>query len=221
LSSDEEKKLQEWLGAPDCSINYATTLNKRVDGTGKWIFEDPTYLEWKRKGSILWIQGQAGSGKTFLISSIIEDLKKITVSRLSIYYYFDIRDNTGSKTSFQGFLSSCLSQIGVQDRKIHAELKNLHESSRNGLSHSKPTNESLANTIIQITRDLVQKDYQVYMIIDALDECNEIDRVWDFCMQMADLHIGILITSRNYQPGSSKYCAISLWKNSMVNKDIA
>ncbi|KAJ3967893.1 hypothetical protein EV361DRAFT_928426 [Lentinula raphanica] len=137
LSSDEEKKLQEWLGAPDCSINYVTALNKRVDGTGKWIFEDPTYLEWKRKGSILWIQGQAGSGKTFLITSIIESLKKITVSTLSIYHYFDTRDNTGSKTSFQGFLSSCLSQIGVQDQKIHAELKNLHESSRNGLSPSK------------------------------------------------------------------------------------
>ncbi|KAJ3825708.1 hypothetical protein F5878DRAFT_645883 [Lentinula raphanica] len=67
LSSDEEKKLQEWLGAPDCSINYSTALNKRVDGTGKWIFEDPTYLEWRREGSILWIQGQAGSGKTFLM----------------------------------------------------------------------------------------------------------------------------------------------------------
>ncbi|KAJ3820771.1 hypothetical protein F5880DRAFT_1441437, partial [Lentinula raphanica] len=187
LSSDEEKKLQEWLSAPDCSINYAAALNKRVDGTGKWIFEDSTYLEWRKKGSILWIQGQ---GNCFVNTSIIESLKKITVSTLSIYHYFDTRDNTESKRSFQGFLSSCLSQIGVQDQKIHAELKNLHESSRNGLSPSKPTNERLANTIIQITRDLVQKDYQVYIIIDALDECNEMAKVWDFCMQMADLHIG-------------------------------
>ncbi|KAJ3753752.1 hypothetical protein EV360DRAFT_1990, partial [Lentinula raphanica] len=218
-------KLQEWLGAPDCSINYAAALNKRVDGTGKWIFEDPTYLEWRKKGSILWIQGQGNCFVKFMMKELIQIFLqlglKITVSTLSIYHYFDTRDNTGSKTSFQGFLSSCLSQIGVQDQKIHAELKNLHESSRNGLSPSKPTNERLANTIIQITRDLVQKDYQVYMIIDALDECNEIDKVWDFCMQMANLHIGILITSRNYQPESSKYCAISLWKNSMVNKDIA
>ncbi|KAJ3769014.1 ankyrin repeat-containing domain protein, partial [Lentinula raphanica] len=217
LSSDEEKKLQEWLGAPDCSINYAAALNKRVDETGKWIFENSAYLAWKREGSILWIQGQ---GNCF-VTSIIESLKKISVSTLSIYHYFDTRDNTGSKTSFQGFLSSCLSQIGVQDQKIHPELKNLHKSSRNGLSHSKPTNERLTDTIIQITRDLVQKDYQVNIIIDALDECNEMDKVWEFCMQIADLHIGILITSRNYQPESSKYFEISLWKNSMVNKDIA
>ncbi|KAJ3822663.1 ankyrin repeat-containing domain protein, partial [Lentinula raphanica] len=222
LSSDEEKKLQEWLGAPDCSINYATALNKRVDGTGKWIFEDPTYLEWKRKGSILWIQGQAGSGKTFLITSIIESLRKITVSTFSIYHYFDTRDNTGSKTSFQGFLSSCLSQIGVQHQKIHTELKKLHESSRNGLSHSKPTNERLADTIIQITRDLVQKDYQVNIIIDALDECNEMNEVWDFCMHMNSLHsVGILISSRNYQPETSRYSILSLRNNIMVKQDIA
>ncbi|KAJ3765346.1 hypothetical protein FB446DRAFT_709538 [Lentinula raphanica] len=67
LSTDEEKKLQDWLAAPDCSTNFATALNQRVAGTGKWIFENPIYLEWDQKRSILWIQGKAGSGKTFLM----------------------------------------------------------------------------------------------------------------------------------------------------------
>ncbi|KAJ3753430.1 ankyrin repeat-containing domain protein [Lentinula raphanica] len=222
LSSDEEKKLQEWLGAPDCSSNYAAALNKRVDGTGKWIFEDPTYLEWKKEGSILWIQGQAGSGKTFLITSIIENLQETAISTLTIYHYFDTRDNTEAKTSFQGLLSSFLSQLGVQHQKIHPELKNLHEASKSGLSNSKPTNKKLEDTLIKILKELVSKKFQVYMMIDALDECNEMAKVWNFCMQMADLHIGIIITSRNDQPAeSSRYFAISLWKNSMVDKDIA
>ncbi|KAJ3714675.1 hypothetical protein C8R42DRAFT_646148 [Lentinula raphanica] len=74
LSSDEESKLKEWLAAPDYSIHFATAFNKRVDGTGHWIFEDPTYLEWKENAGILWIQGKvvhywmaAGSGKTVLM----------------------------------------------------------------------------------------------------------------------------------------------------------
>ncbi|KAJ3766262.1 hypothetical protein FB446DRAFT_794268 [Lentinula raphanica] len=67
LSTDEEKELRAWLGAPDCSIKYSTALNKRVAGTGQWIFKDPTYLKWREEGSILWIQGQAGSGKTLLM----------------------------------------------------------------------------------------------------------------------------------------------------------
>ncbi|KAJ3766622.1 hypothetical protein FB446DRAFT_708486 [Lentinula raphanica] len=55
---DEGRKLQDWLNAPDCSINYSTALNRRVDGTGQWILKDPTYLVWKEQGSVLWIQGQ-------------------------------------------------------------------------------------------------------------------------------------------------------------------
>ncbi|KAJ3818676.1 hypothetical protein F5880DRAFT_1510769 [Lentinula raphanica] len=66
LSTEEEKKLQDWLAAPDCSTNYTTALNNKVTGTGQWIFKDLTYLKWKEEGSILWIQGK-GSGKTFLI----------------------------------------------------------------------------------------------------------------------------------------------------------
>ncbi|KAJ3765164.1 hypothetical protein FB446DRAFT_833100, partial [Lentinula raphanica] len=221
--SDEEKKLQDWLCAPDCSTNFSAALNKRVDGTGQWIFEDPTYLEWRKNGSILWIQGQAGSGKTFLITSIIEGLQETAVSTLlTIYHYFDTRDNTEAKTSFQGLLLSFLSQLGVQNQKIHPELKNLHEASKSGLSHFKPTNKKLMNTLIKISRDLVQKEYQVYMIIDALDECKEMDKVWEFCEQISKLHsIGIIISSRNYQPKFSTYPAISLWKNSMVDEDIA
>ncbi|KAJ3831853.1 hypothetical protein F5878DRAFT_635883 [Lentinula raphanica] len=66
LSTEEESKLKEWLAAPDCSTNYTAALNKRVGGTGQWIFEDPTYLEWKKGGSILWIHGK---GNVYLIST--------------------------------------------------------------------------------------------------------------------------------------------------------
>ncbi|KAJ3766056.1 ankyrin repeat-containing domain protein [Lentinula raphanica] len=223
LSSDEEKKLQDWLAAPDSSSNYSTALNKRVAGTCQWIFQDPVYLKWKEEGSILWIQGQAGSGKTFLITSIIKNHKEANLPSLTIYHYFDTRDNSGKKASFQGLLLSFISQLGAQDRKMHPALKRLHESSRNGLSHFKPTNEELVNTLTKITKDLVQREVQVHIIIDALDECKEPEEVWKFCVHMGSLHsqIGIIISSRNFQPSSSKYSTISLRNNAMVDQDIA
>ncbi|KAJ3837046.1 hypothetical protein EV361DRAFT_921243 [Lentinula raphanica] len=69
VSKDKEKKLIDWLAAPDCSANFVAASDKRVTGTGKWVLEDPIYLDWlkKDKGSILWIQGKAGSGKTCLL----------------------------------------------------------------------------------------------------------------------------------------------------------
>ncbi|KAJ4476289.1 hypothetical protein C8R41DRAFT_846321 [Lentinula lateritia] len=66
LPNDEEKKLQEWLSAPNSSINYTTALNKRTPGTGVWIFDHPIYNAWREEHGILWIQG-----KGFLVSSWI------------------------------------------------------------------------------------------------------------------------------------------------------
>ncbi|KAJ3752328.1 hypothetical protein EV360DRAFT_75453 [Lentinula raphanica] len=109
LSTDEQRKLQDWLAAPDSSINYSTALNKKVAGTGQWILEDSQYLKWKKKGNNLWIQGQAGSGKTFLI--IIENVKTASLKSMMGYHYFDICDNSGMKTSFQGLLLSLVVQL--------------------------------------------------------------------------------------------------------------
>ncbi|KAJ3859255.1 hypothetical protein EV359DRAFT_68314 [Lentinula novae-zelandiae] len=89
LPNDEEKKLQEWLSAPNSSINYTTALNKRTPGTGVWIFDHPIYNAWREEHGILWIQGKAGSGKTVLLSTIIENLSKNFPSQV-FYHYFDL-----------------------------------------------------------------------------------------------------------------------------------
>ncbi|KAJ3817664.1 hypothetical protein F5880DRAFT_1511596 [Lentinula raphanica] len=70
-SNDKKEKEQilEWLAAPDCFTNLRTALNKRVTGTSQWILEDSAYKNWMEKAGIWWIQGKAGSGKTFLIFS--------------------------------------------------------------------------------------------------------------------------------------------------------
>ncbi|KAJ3832602.1 ankyrin repeat-containing domain protein, partial [Lentinula raphanica] len=215
-------KLQDWLAAPNCSINYSTALNKRALGTGQWILKDPVYLKWREQGGILWLQGQ---GNKFTMTSIIQNFKTtITWSTtLMIYHYFDTRDNSGFKTSFQGFVSSLLLQLGAQNEKIHPILQNLHKSSKNGLSHSMPTNDELEDTLIKITEDLTQNKYQVHIVIDALDECKEVDKVWASCVKIANMQSvsGIIISSRNHQTQDSVNFTISLKDNLMVNGDIA
>ncbi|KAJ3769791.1 ankyrin repeat-containing domain protein [Lentinula raphanica] len=222
LSSDEEKKLQDWLAAPDSSITYATALNKKVSGTGQWILEDPVFLKWKEEGSILCIQGQAGSGKTFLVTNMIQDFKQATFPTFIIYHYFDTRDNSGSKSSFQGLLSSFLLQLGAQDQKIHPVLQHLHESLKHGLAHSRPTNTELQDTLMKILKDLAEKKYKVYAIIDALDECKEEKDVWDFCTKITSLELvsGVMLSTRNYRPEYSKYSTISLRNNINIDNDI-
>ncbi|KIK55213.1 hypothetical protein GYMLUDRAFT_878684 [Collybiopsis luxurians FD-317 M1] len=64
---DEKEKIKKWLNAPDCTMNYQAADDKRTEGTGQWILNDPEYIKWKQSPSMLWIQGKAGSGKTILL----------------------------------------------------------------------------------------------------------------------------------------------------------
>ncbi|KAE9389011.1 hypothetical protein BT96DRAFT_414255 [Gymnopus androsaceus JB14] len=94
MSIDEEQKIQNWLNAPNCFFNYTSAVNKKTAGTGTWIMNHPKYIRWKCSPSLLWIQGKAGSGKTVLSTTIIEDLSS-TVSNVVLCHYFDFRDNSG------------------------------------------------------------------------------------------------------------------------------
>ncbi|KIK69323.1 hypothetical protein GYMLUDRAFT_35400 [Collybiopsis luxurians FD-317 M1] len=58
--------IRKWLNAADPSNNFNSAIEKKTPGTGEWILEDETYLEWKDNGGRLWIQGKVGTGKTVL-----------------------------------------------------------------------------------------------------------------------------------------------------------
>ncbi|KAJ3906967.1 ankyrin repeat-containing domain protein, partial [Lentinula edodes] len=220
LPNDEEKKLQEWLSAPNSSINYTTALNKRTPGTGVWIFDHPIYNAWREEHGILWIQGKAGSGKTVLLSTIIENLSKNSPSQV-FYHYFDVRDNTGSKSSYQGFLLSLVYSMGFQDGRVHSSLNDLHEQSKKAWPKAQPSNLDLEDTLKKMVNDFVQRNHQICVVIDALDECTDQSLVSELIQGISG-HIWVVITSRN-QPQyveTTGSRVISLDNNFKLNQDI-
>ncbi|KAJ3753717.1 ankyrin repeat-containing domain protein [Lentinula raphanica] len=170
--SNEIVELHKWLATwtPDCAINHSTALGKRAVGTSEWILTTLVYKKWKKEGNFLWLQGKAGSGKTIVIASIIENLKKSNSLGFLAYHYFDLRSNTGEKRSYQGLLLNLLFQLGIQNNKYHSALNSLYLLSKNKHLDFKPTNSKLANIIITITRDIVQRRHQVNTDIDHMIE---------------------------------------------------
>ncbi|KAJ3824679.1 ankyrin repeat-containing domain protein [Lentinula raphanica] len=224
ISSNEKDELHKWLATPDCSINHVTALSKRATGTSQWIFRVAAYLKWKKEGKFLWIQGKAGSGKTIVVASIIENLKISGNSGLVVYHYFDLRNNAGEKRSYQGLLLNLLVQLGIQSNRIHPALKSLYELFKNRHLVFKPTNNKLADIFMTVIRDLVQRKHQLYIIIDALDECNDSDSPWvlDLLFKVTRFPmVGIVISSRNHPHHNFKCVAISLDHNNRVNTDIS
>ncbi|KAH9983786.1 hypothetical protein BJV74DRAFT_988860, partial [Russula compacta] len=103
--------LRRWLSPPDPSINHNIACGVHHEGTATWFFRGSIFNQWKSTGSLLWIYGKPGSGKSVLCSSIIEDISGMceTGQVLMSYFYFDFRD--ANKQSWNDLLSSLLTQL--------------------------------------------------------------------------------------------------------------
>ncbi|KAI0274204.1 hypothetical protein BGY98DRAFT_1188657 [Russula aff. rugulosa BPL654] len=199
------EKLRTWLAPPNPSVNHNTAHDTQHDGTANWFIQGPTFDEWKTNGSLLWIRGNPGCGKSILCSAIIEKIKDLRKSRSALlaYYYFDFKDAT--KRDVRGLLTSLLLQLIDDSDPCWDLLSQLHETCRDG--SEQPSEAALA----QYLNGMLDLPGQIptYIIIDALDECpnntgtpSAREKVLDFVedlVQSKHSNLFICITSRPEQ----------------------
>ncbi|KAF8496468.1 hypothetical protein F5888DRAFT_1804158 [Russula emetica] len=91
---DQVQRFRRWLCPPDPSTNYNIAYSAHHEGTATWFFQGNIFKEWKSSGSLLWIHGKPGSGKSILCSTIIQDIRPTCKDgrALMAYFYFDFRD---------------------------------------------------------------------------------------------------------------------------------
>lgn len=68
-----------------------------IKEAGKWFLDSSKFQHWRNsRGSLLWVYGLPGSGKTVLSASVINYLQSNlalkNVSRVVLHYYFDIQE---------------------------------------------------------------------------------------------------------------------------------
>lgn len=159
-------ELQDWLKAPDPSIDFNEACEKRQDqGTGLWLVEGETFNAWLRDPrSFLWLRGFAGCGKSVLCSTAIQYVFRHQRSnpevRMGIAFFF-FKFNEERKQDTSGMLRALVLQLSVQ-LDSQDDLSHLHDKYR----HATPSNENLLTCLHQIVR----KFSDVYILVDALDE---------------------------------------------------
>ncbi|KAH9011724.1 hypothetical protein EDB83DRAFT_353431 [Lactarius deliciosus] len=60
------KSLKEWQSPSDPSTNHVFASDRQYEGTAEWFCKGNIFEEWKATGSLLWIHGKPGSGKSIL-----------------------------------------------------------------------------------------------------------------------------------------------------------
>ncbi|KAH9003702.1 hypothetical protein EDB86DRAFT_2826288 [Lactarius hatsudake] len=203
LTGNELRKdLRRWVAPPDPSVNFNTASGAHHEGTAAWCTEGITLADWKASGSLLWIHGKPGSGKSILSSAIVRDIKSMSDagSAFLAYFYFDFKDTT--KQDLRALLSSLLVQLSDQSDIFCDALSSLYSAHKRG--SEQPTVDSLA----QCLKDMLTMmgHVPVYLIIDALDESpndsgipSSREMVLELVKELVDFHhphLRLCITSR-------------------------
>ncbi|KAH9037477.1 hypothetical protein EDB85DRAFT_2287858 [Lactarius pseudohatsudake] len=161
------KDLRKWIAPPDPSVNYNTASSAHHEGTAAWCTKGNTLADWKASGSLLWIHGKPGSGKSILSSVIIRDIKWMSDagSVFLAYFYFDFKDK--AKQDIRALSSSLLVQLSDQSDIFCDALFSLYSSHKQG--SEQPTDESLLQCLKYMLTTV--GPVPIYLVLDALDEC--------------------------------------------------
>ncbi|KAI2614967.1 putative multiple ankyrin repeats single kh domain protein [Hypoxylon sp. NC1633] len=194
----ESLKIRTWLSPPDPSTNLNTALRHRNSGSGQWLLRHTAYHTWKsEKNSFLWLHGIPGCGKTILSSTVIEDVRN---SYPDSYLYFYFAFNDSDKQHLENAIRSLIFQLYYQRKEVRKCLDLLHSSScKNGTQQ--PSLESLCTTF----QNMVQEAGEVWIVLDALDECSTGNGYqaemlqWIQTLRGLQMNIHLLVTSRPEQ----------------------
>jgi len=130
------------------------------------------FVRWKStNGSLLWLYGKPGCGKTILASTAIESITLHTRARPNqavVYFYFTFRD--GQKQGPQNLLRSVVQQLYSQSKTHIQELDELFSVCRNGQQLP-----SVAE-LMKVLPKLIRSFNETFFVLDALDECEEAGR---------------------------------------------
>ncbi|BCR94675.1 uncharacterized protein AKAW2_11721S [Aspergillus luchuensis] len=161
-------RILEWLSQYDFSKAQNDTQYHRSPGTGDWLLNSKEYVRWKDcPGSILWLHGVAGCGKSVMCSTIIEDIQRVCIDGSNTrfaYWYFQFNDPSSQRV--ENMLRTIIRQL--HSTPLDEPIRNLW--SDYGTKGSNPSNTRLQETLEIL---LAANKGRIFLILDALDECPE------------------------------------------------
>jgi hypothetical protein len=167
LAADETERfcrISEWISPNRPENDHQATRNRHEPGTGDWFLKTPQYKAWKSgQRRYLWLHGKAGSGKTVLCSTAIEDIRShcLALDRTAqVIYYFSFSDR--SRQTYEDLIRSMVVQLGRSEPGLSLLNQAYDRPQRNILGLDE------LHRILSIS---VTSYDAVFFHVDGLDEC--------------------------------------------------
>jgi Cdc6-like AAA superfamily ATPase len=162
------EKIMLWLSSLDFSAQQNDNLLRKEEGTGRWFLHADKFQSWLNGANMtLFCPGIPGAGKTMMATSTIDYLQRsiLTDDVGLAYLYCNYKAQT--EQTALNLLSAALRQLvhrrsGIGDPVVRLYNDHLKRSSRPTFSE-----------IVQALHSVCHSYEKVYIIVDALDECQD------------------------------------------------
>ena len=178
---DRDRQLQEVskkLGKPDTNQrdNYGNYIRNALSNTGDWILKQDSYQNWvdTEQPLVLFLSGDEGCGKSFLMSSIMQKLLKKyphgkeDMSRISVVCYFFKEADSSKK---EGTLQNCTTSAALRTLAYQvAENDPLYRKSLQGLQEDSVISTSDINELWSHLFGRQDDSAKIYLLIDGIHQ---------------------------------------------------
>ncbi|WQF77080.1 Putative NACHT nucleoside triphosphatase, P-loop containing nucleoside triphosphate hydrolase [Colletotrichum destructivum] len=175
-------EILRWLSDEPHQQHHQQTYGEVMEGTGKWLLQDPTFLQWKNESasSILWLHGIPGSGKSKLTSIVVKDAQDAFSNNQTpapVYFYCSRNpaepgrsDPSRIVASFARQLSTPVARGPLLEDAVRVYQKREEDAFASGPLHLEESKDLIIKLLDQY------KYATMTIVIDALDECAEASR---------------------------------------------
>lgn len=195
----DQQELQaiiSWLSPLQFPAQQSDIITRRQKGTGQWLFQSDQFNKWLNKTpKTLFCPGIPGAGKTMLAAIVIDHLcNTIRSEDIGIVYIYCIYKMQLQQTLVNLF-ASLLKQLLQQQGVVSDDLKTLYR--RHVQTETRPT----LDEIFTMLQSQINRFSQVFVVVDALDECPVENRVRQDLLSKLDAlqtshNIHLMVTSR-------------------------
>lgn len=169
------------LRCPDALTVKTRLLNskdKLINESVKWILQNPHYASWRDGDHVclLWLKGGAGKGKTMISIGLIEKLLQSQTNSAAVTYFF-CQNADYELNSLASIIKGLILQLVNQQTELKESLRRHWDNVNNYFEQDVSSWQTLWVIFLEMLSHC--KCPRIYVIIDALDECQE-DGMADF-----------------------------------------